>query len=71
MLEFFTFPSASAVVASSTDYATTLITSFLPTVWVVLGVTAAVSAIMLLRKVIPAALRAIVGMRSRGGRRRR
>lgn len=70
MLEFFTVPSASTVVSSSTDYASTLTTSFIVLVWVVLGVTAAVVIVKFLKKVIAGGLRGAAGMGRRGRRRR-
>lgn len=70
MLEFFTVPSASNVVASSTDYASTLTTSFIVLVWVVLGVTAAVVIVKFLKKTIAKGLRGAAGMGGRRGRRR-
>lgn len=71
MLEFFNVPAASSVVTNSTDYASTLTTSFIVLVWVVLGVTAAVVIVKFLKKTIGKGLRGAAGMGGRRGRRRR
>jgi len=67
MLEFFNVPAASTVVTNSSDYASTLTTSFIVLVWVVLGVTAAVVIVKFLKKTIAKGLRGASGMG--GGRR--
>lgn len=66
----FSFPSASTAVASSTDYATTLFTEFLPFVWLLVGTVAAVVAIIYLRKVVAGSIKRVGGGK-RGRRRRR
>jgi len=71
MLDFFTVPSASTVVSSSTDYASTLTTSFILLVWVVLGVTAAVVLVKFLKKTIGKGIRGAAGMGGGRGRGRR
>lgn len=72
MYSFFTIPSATTVVTSSTDYASTLTTEFLPLVWVVLGVTAAVVLVRFIIKLVRGGLRGATGMgRGRGRLRRR
>jgi len=65
----FDVPLASAIVASSTEYSTTWFTEFLPFLYVVVGIAAAVALLMFLRKKIGGAVARMGG--GRRGRRRR
>jgi len=71
MLSLFTVPTAANVVSSSTEYASTLFTEFLPLLYVAVGITAAVVLILYIRKWITGGTRRAMGGGRRGGRRRR
>jgi len=71
MLSFFTIPDASTVVSSSTDYASTLTTEFLPVLYVVVGIVAAVMLVKFLKKQIAGGIRGAAGVGGRRGRGRR
>jgi len=71
MLSFFTVPDSANVIASSTDYASSFTTEFLPLIWVVVGITAAVVLVRFLMKLIRGGIKGAAGHGKRGGRRRR
>lgn len=70
---WFDFPGASVVVASSSDYATTLFTNFLPLLYLVLGIVVGVLAIRYIIRHTTKGVRQATGMSGKGrgrGRRR-
>jgi len=71
MLALFTVPTAANVIASSTEYSSSLFTEFLPLLYVAVGVTAAVVLLIFLKKWITGGTKRAMGGGRRGGRRRR
>ena len=71
MLAIFTVPTAASVITSSTEYAGSLATEFLPLLYVVVGIAAAVGLVMFLRKKIGGSVRQVTGGGRRGRGRRR
>lgn len=70
MLALFTVPAASSVITSSTEYASNIFTEFLPLLYVVVGIAAAIGLIMFLRKMIAGAVTKVTRGRRSGGKRR-
>jgi len=63
MLALFTVPDAASIVSSSTEYASTLFTEFLPVLYVVIGIAAAVGLVMFLRGKIGRGVKKVTGGR--------
>jgi len=65
----FDVPLASEIIASSTEYSTSWFTEFLPFLYVVVGIAAAVALLMFLRKKLGRAISSMGGGKGRGRRR--
>lgn len=67
MYAWFTVPTASSVISSSTEYASSVFTEFLPLLYVAIGIVAAVVLLKYLRSKVS---RGIGSVGRTGGRRR-
>lgn len=71
MLSIITVPDASTILSSTTAYSGTLFTDFMPLMYLAIGVTVAVLAVLWVKRVVAGGAGRLFGGKRRGRRRGR